>query len=610
MQSDAPTPRHAARVARSRRRRRRWAWSLGVGVPVAVLLGGVAWLGLDALTARTELLAAGGLVGDLEVAVVDGDRAAAATTLAALQDHAERAAAATDGPHWSAAAALPWVGPDVAAVRTAAEVVDGLARRALPGLLDATDLVDPTTLAPVDGRVDLAPLVEAAPVVIAADAEVQAAGARLAEVDLDALWPMVAAPLTELTEQVREVSMTTATAARAVGLLPPMLGADGSREYLLLVQNSAEPRATGGIPGAVVLLRAEDGRVEVVEQRSGGPLVDLPAPVLPLSPAEERLFGGDLAADIRDVTFTPDFPRSGEIARALWAQQIGGEVDGVVSVDPGALALMLGAIGPVPLAPGPVATAVGGALTADNAVQALLSTVYLTVESPAEQDAFFAETAATVFGALVGGQGEASRSVDALAEAARQGRLMVWSAHPEEQALLEGTVLDGALRGSRAGHAVVGLYLNDANADKMGWYLGTEASVERLACRADGSQTLRLTVRLTNGAPADAASLPRYVTGPEGDIPAGDTRMNVLVYASTGGYVEDVEVVGAEPGVTSQVHDGLSVVGRTVQLSPGQSQVILYTLVTGIENSPDVELRTTPHGDLVTHVTRLSPCER
>lgn len=40
--------------------------------------------------------------------------------------------------------------------------------------------------------------------------------------------------------------------------------------------------------------------------------------------AEERmLFTDKLGTDIRDVNFTPDFPRTGEIIRAMWAIQYG-----------------------------------------------------------------------------------------------------------------------------------------------------------------------------------------------------------------------------------------------------------------------------------------------
>jgi len=44
--------------------------------------------------------------------------------------------------------------------------------------MDATLLVDPTTLARVNGRVDRKPLVKAAPKVVAAYAEVQTVGAQ------------------------------------------------------------------------------------------------------------------------------------------------------------------------------------------------------------------------------------------------------------------------------------------------------------------------------------------------------------------------------------------------------------------------------------------------
>lgn len=150
-----------------------------------------------------------------------------------------------------------------------------------------------------------------------------------------------------------------------------------------------------------------------------------------------------------------------------------------------------------------------------------------------------------MFGVLVHGQGDAAGAVDALAEAARQGRRMVWSARPAERALPEGTVLDGVLRGSHGGTAEPGLYLNDANDDNMGYHLHgllPEGRREHAARRlpAGRQATLRLTVPLTGAASADAAS--------------------------RGGYVDDVEVVGAERGVTSQVHDGLSVVGRTMRI--------------------------------------------
>jgi hypothetical protein len=391
----------------------------------------------------------------------------------------------------------------------------------------------------------------------------------------------------DLRTKVAKVAATTATAARAVQLLPPMLGAAGPRQYLLLVQNNAEPRATGGIPGSVVLLRATDGKVEVVEQRTGGSLQNPSASVLPLTAAELALFGEDLGALMVDVTFTPDFPRSGELARAIWKKKVGGNVDGVLSVDPGALARVLGATGPVKLPTGQV-------LTAQNAVELLLNTVYLEIADPALQDLFFAATAQSVFTAVIDGHHEPAATVEALAQAAREGRLMVWSAHKQEQALLSGTILSGQLVGVEGTSPVIGVYLNDGSAAKIGYYLRSDVTATPTQCRADGSQSVKVKVTLTNTAPSNVVDFPPYITGLGKIVPKGEVRTNVLLYAPKGGRVEDVRAGNGRTGVFSQNHNGLAVVGKTVQLKPGEQQVIEYNILTGSHQPSTPLLRVTP----------------
>jgi hypothetical protein len=580
-----------------------------VVVVVVLPLAWGSWLAFDAVRARAELSSTSSLVGTLQEAVLAGDRDEATATLHELQLHAERARDATRGVHWTAAAALPWIGPNVTAVQVVADVVDDLATAALPALMTATQVIDPATMAPVDGRVDVGALELAAPTIVAADVVVTEAVARLEAINGSELWSPVAVPLDQVRGEIAAVARTTATAARAVQLLPAMLGADEPRDYLLLVQGNAELRATGGIAGSVSLVRVEGGAVTIVETRSGASLGDLPAPVLPLTDAELALFGEDLAADLRDVTFTPDFPRTAEVARAIWAQNVGGEVDGVISVDPGALALLLDDTGPVRLPGGPVAEAVGGRITADNAVQVLLNTVYLTEPDPVAQDAVVAGSAAATLGALVSGQGESAAAVEALAEVARQGRLMVWSAHPDEQDLLADTVLGGRLRGDAGGSPVIGVFLNDGTGAKLGYYLDTAIAVEELECRPDGSRLVAVTVTLTNTVSADAlATLPASVTGGGAVVPVGEVRTTVLLYAPTDGLVEGVEAADGEPDVTSGVHDGLSVVGRTVQLAAGQSVTIEAQVTTGARFAGPLILRSTPVADGDTSVTAPSSC--
>jgi hypothetical protein len=58
--------------------------------------------------------------------------------------------------------------------------------------------------------------------------------------------------------------------------------------------------------------------------------------------------------------------------------------------------------------------------------------------------------------------------------------------------------------------------------------------------------------------------------------------------------VNGVQVSGGDPGVFSQTHKGLAVVGKTVQLKPGAQVAIDYHVVTGNGQTGTPILRVTP----------------
>ncbi len=86
----------------------------------------------------------------------------------------------------------------------------------------------------------------------------------------------------------------------------------GPRTYLVLAQNNAELRATGGIPTAWATLTVDTGKISMSTfgdpPRNGLFSQDEAASVLT---AEERnLFSTKMATDYPDINFTPDFPAS------------------------------------------------------------------------------------------------------------------------------------------------------------------------------------------------------------------------------------------------------------------------------------------------------------
>ena len=105
--------------------------------------------------------------------------------------------------------------------------------------------------------------------------------------------------------------------------MPGMLGAQGTRRYLLVFQNNAEVRSTGGLPGSVALIVARDGEVDMKRQASGASFGEAPEPALPLTPAEKEIYGPQLGTCFLDATFTPDFPRAAALMTAHWERRFG-----------------------------------------------------------------------------------------------------------------------------------------------------------------------------------------------------------------------------------------------------------------------------------------------
>ena len=556
---------------------------VGALLVALVTLGAV--LALQARSAYRHLEAASRLVPVLRGEIATRDEPGARATLTALHAHVAAARAAVHGPQWSLVAALPRVGVDVTAVQTLTAALDTLATGADTQLRAASQYVVPADLAPVGGVVPLGPVERVAPHLAALARDVAVADRRLAGIDTGALLPPLRVRVEQVRSEVGRLAALAAPVADAARLIPSMLGADGPRYYLVLEQNNAEPRALGGITGAVVLLRADRGKLTLVAEHPGAWFGDFRRPVLPLTSAEQALHGTQLGRFMQNVTGTPDFPRAAALAREMWRRKTGRLVDGVAAVDPYALQLVLRATGPVTLRP-------GAWLTGDNTAAVLLDDVYRTLPDPAAQDRFFAAAAGAVFAQVASGVGDHGAEIQALGTAVHQGRLLLWSAHAGEQAVLAGTAISGELRGDDHGRPVVGVYLHDGSASKIGYYQHVRVRTRAIACDADSVRRLAVAVTVANRVPADVAALPTAVTGGGRVVGTGYMQDDVLLYAPAGAVVTSFRA-GGDHLVRTYVDSGLRVVSHVVSLAPGRSVTLRYRI--------DVPARL--HGDAVVRLT-------
>jgi hypothetical protein len=585
MPSSSRSARRPSRRRSTPRRSRKPLW-IGLGVVGVALVGVVGWLGYEASQAQQAITSATDEAKDLQSQITSGDTDLAKNTLRALQESTTTARTRTDGPLWGAAAKVPFVGASVGAVRTAADSLDDIAQRALPPVVDTSASLDSNLFRPKDGRFPLqqfAGLVK--PVSTAANVLTENRE-RIDAIDDSALIGPIKKPVQELKEKIGTAQKAASSAARGLRIAPRMLGADGKKTYLVMFQNNAESRSLGGIPGALALVTAKNGKLEFDEQFTIRELGGFNDPVLKVTENELKTYGTTIAEDIRDTTLTPDFPRVAKIARAMVDDSLDIEVDGVLSIDPVALSYALEGTGPVEV--GDDTT-----LTADNAVEVLLNTVYARYPDPRVQDAFFADAAQRIFSSVLSGRGDSRKTLEGLAKATDERRILIWSADKTVESDLEGTRLAGTLPGDTT-TPHVGVYINDLTSSKMQYYLDWNTTVESTQCTDDGRQALVATTTLTSTAPADASDLPEYITGNGKRAPQGDQRVTVRVFSPWGGKVERVEA--KESGsVDLGGRSGERQVALTgYVLEPGQKVTIRTTMTTGKDQRRGAVVTTTP----------------
>lgn len=554
---------------------------------------GIAWIGVRGALAYQHLanVQAGAQAAATSVA---SDPSGAGAALARLASDAVEARELTSDPVWTLAEGTPWVGPQLAAFGTVAASSDQLLRESLLPLATAAKDVSVESFKPVGGRIETERLTGLVQPAQEAATKAREAASAIDDIDRTPLLGATNTAVDKAGDLFGQVADAVDGLSRASQLLPEMLGRDGPRNYLLLVQNNAEWRSLGGITGTAILMRADQGSVSMVETQSAtslsigitGPVVDLPDDV-------KAIYDTRPARYFHNLTQIPDFTVDGPLAREMYRLRTGVEVDGVLAVDPVALSYLLKAIGPLTLP-------TGDTLTADNAVPFLLNEVYLRYSDPAAQDAVFASASGAVFQGLLDGRGSASDLISALARASDEHRILLWSADPAEQKVIDGAPVAGQLPSTGRRTARFGVFLNDGTGSKMSYYVRPEVSLTWDACGSGDVKAQRqisMTISLTNTAPTDAAtSLPWYITG--GGIygvPPGVARVVGNVYLPEG-----FELVSAGTTTGSDFTQG-SFEGRQVMtfgadLAPGVTSSASVT-VRATSTASEAEAFVTPSAD-------------
>ncbi len=578
-------------------------WIVFGAVVVGILIA--AWVGVRGVMAYQHLARVQADAAATVSEVVDNP-ASAVPAIARLASDAQAAHTLTSDPIWVLTEHTPWIGPQLAAFGSVAEASDELLRESILPLATAAQGVSLKDFMPVGGRIETHVLEGVAgPAQEAADRSA-AAVELVRNVDRTPLVGIVGSAVAEASDLFEQVASAVDGLSRASQLLPVMLGQNGPREYLLLVQNNAEWRSLGGITGTAILLKVDNGSITLDGTQSATTLTkDGAEPLVELPPEVTNIYGTKPVRYFHNLTQIPDFTVDGPIARSIYAEKTGVAVDGVLAVDPVVLSYFLNATGPVTLPTGDI-------LDSKNAVSYLLNGVYQKYPDPAAQDAVFAGAAGAVFQGLLDGQGSSGAMMSALARAGSEHRFLMWSADPAEQSVIDGTTIASPLPVTDERTARFGVYLNDGTGSKMSYYVRPDVSITWEGCgpvAVAGQRDVSLTIKLTSDAPADAASsLPWYITG--GGLygtPPGIAKVIPNVYLPEG-----FELVAAQASDGGKFiaadYQGRQVLTFSTDLPPGAATTFTVH-VRGSSTATEAQAFVTPTADASLNPTVTTTCE-
>lgn len=573
-------------------RGRRIAAIVGAVVAVLVVACGVCGAivyrdAMDVLDQSKDVMAQAATISD-DLKNGNGDELN--STVQGMASEVSSMHAKTSGPLWVAASYVPVLGDDIRVARGVVEQADNLMQNALMPAAQSLQGVSLSTLL-TDATVDVqtletvsAALSQARPVVEQASEAIEALPqAHIGKVR-DAV-DKVRGPIASAAETLRGLN-------EIAPMLPQMLGANGTRNYLLVAQNLAELRSTGGLPGSMGVLTIDSGHISLNEFVPATSLDNEDGGHYGITDEEMAIWGKNdrLGKHICDTNLIPDFARDSQIWSEWWQDKKGTAVDGVIAIDPVLLQKLLALTGGIEVD--------GHSIDGSNAAKALINDAYN--EMPIDQtDQFFSDVASQAFDHVMGSLGSISLPdlAQTLGDAVGEQHLFAWMANADEQALVEKAGAAGTL-GNDSANPQLGVFISDDTYSKKSWFFSTDTQVSDGTANADGTTTYHVTTTLTNHLTADEAdNSASYITGCNLDR-RDNTDMVMWIYlvAPAGGSISNVSQEGGDVALqdfTELPYNGLSVTFANPRIDGGETMTVTYAVTCAAGAAP-MTVRTTP----------------
>ena len=419
---------------------------------------------------------------------------------------------------------------------------------------------------------------------------------------------VISNPVQQVGTSLRALQPVVAEADSFSSIAPVLFGLKQPKKWLLVFHNGAEARAAGGLPGGWGVLNVHEGKFELENLQTNSifnnrPLLNWQDYV---STDQAQLYGDDLSR-FSDLNLSPDYPTNGKLMTAIFEQDTGEHVDGVLSMDQDALANLVSVTGPIKFGE--------KTLDAANIAGYINKDVYADYPNPAEKDSAVFTIIRKTFEYFSNGSVGPVGLVRAFVPSIHSGYMHLWAKDQNIEKSIVLTDLGGSLENVNKPTSAV-VFVNGAG-NKIDSYVSADVRYMQSLCTVDTPyRKAFMRINLENNAPT--SGLPKYVT-PRSDLTKnasakpGSTKMVIYVHTPLGSVLDTATINGnVVSAVASGVDTGRQVWRFDTELDPQKSRALLVNFeepAIGNEPQPSVWTQSMPN-PVKTHVETSQRCVR
>lgn len=576
---------------------------VGYGVLIALAVVVVLFVG-SALNVYLDARSIVGSAKAIPSAMLSGD----SDTINASVDHIKGRTAnmnfVVNTPIWNLGCVLPGLGQDFRNIQELSGLLNDVRDGVLDPLASDSGQIAGNDVMSED-TINVSALLKVAQIVENLTPALQGIGERANTMERGVI-PQVNDAVAMVKTYAGQLNTFSGTLSKLTDVLPGLLGADGrARNYLLIAQNSAELRPTGGIPGAWGVVTVDNGKISIGDLGHPDNVSRDSTPAITLTQDDLNIMGDYYAYMKPDIfwvssNFDPDFSHSAQHFETYWKllveqgitgssqQDLPTDIDGVVAVNPIFVQRLLSLTDGYDVD--------GTHVDGSNAAKIMLHDAYWNL-APEDQDGYFGQVAAGAMSTIMGGltSMDTSGLLSVLQDAFDRGDMVMYFNDDDLESVVEDFNADGKVSDDEA-NPVLGTYFYDITWSKMDWYLNSTTTIGNATQNDDGSTTYEVTTTLINEMTDDEAqNAPDYVVG-YGDNPLvahrGGMATVVYLYAPAGGSISDLECNSGQFSKTEA--EGHELYHGHVILDPQRRETITYKVTTSTEATSQLVVDSTP----------------